>query len=744
MKTTIRTKGEMYTTRRSLFSMVFIAGICMFTSCSDNELDGHVTESAKIDAGNVIINNDVAELAKQVQLYKGKKDAADARAAIKSFTHSFTMPEQPVIPAEAVDVTSEEFQDWKPKGNAFVLKAGKQKSLDVNLNNAEWFVEGEMTLRSHWGKGKIYILPGGKLIFQPQTLSDVEIYNYRGTFEPVGNTKLTVNGNAAYMTVGDFVTDKELSIGGKLYAGGDFSALSLTANNESKIYVGGDAMLDSHSEVTNNTSMYVNGKLTAPSFELNSSAAVTVDCKAVFSEKLYVTNNATFEVLDGGYAESPNTELTSQGHLLVGSKGCLDLGNLKLTNTNDGSTIEATGEEYAVVKAAVISVNNNDLRKMFTGYMGLHFDTMNADGTLNDIEFQANVKINEADDTYIPATGCSPGFGTAPSEPGQKDIIIDHIANVENPDPDHTHDISATCVQMVDNKAYVSFHRQGAGYSGCAEVISFDTPETLSLVSYMRSVEKRDFNHLIVDDGKLYLTGGENKGAFLACIPLTEGVFQSGDADRLNIVRLPGSDANCVVRNGNYYQVATTTGFHTLNISDYSTLVSKTTPGSAKFIHLNGDKLLTLNLADRNSGQSAAVVNIYNPSDYSFTTPLSTISEGIISPVDGKNVSHADGNHVYACLGENGFVRYTNGAANGTFKIDGSKSAVNGMDFDDRFIYIAYGSEGLYVLDKETLEVVASYTYSGGKSANYVKVVNGYIYVAYGRNGLQVFKLTEK
>ena len=48
------------------------------------------------------------------------------------------------------------------------------------------------------------------------------------------------------------------------------------------------------------------------------------------------------------------------------------------------------------------------------------------------------------------------------------------------------------------------------------------------------------------------------------------------------------------------------------------------------------------------------------------------------------------------------------------------------------------------MLDKETLDVVACYTHSGGKSANYVKVDGGYIYVAYGRNGLQVFKLTTK
>lgn len=741
---TIRMKSNFST--QKMISMAFLAGVCMFASCSDNELDEHATEPAKIDVGNVIVNNNAEELSDLVQLYKS------SHAATRALTQAVTMPEQPAIPTDAVDVTSNGFQYWKPNGQSFVLKAGQKKSLELNLNNAEWFVEGEMTLKNCWNAGKIYVLPGAKLTFamQTQTLNDIEIYNYNGTVEwdIKENKTLTVNANSAYMTTGDLTLDKnDLSIAGKLYVGGNFSAPSLNANNGAQVFVGGNATLEDKSEVTNQAAMYVNGKLSSASkFELNSSSSVTVACSAEFKDHFYVTNSSVFEVLNGGYLNSMKmTTLDSHSRLLVGSKGYLSLSKLHIPNSPTVSVV-AIGSEYAVVEAESIHVNHNDLRKTFQGLIGLHYGKLLGSGSQESIEFLSTVKVNGDDNTYIPAGGCNPGFGTPPSEPEpeQHEIIIDHIANVENPDPDHTHDISATCVQMAGNNAYVSFHRQGADYSGCVEVIRFDTPETFSLVSYMRSVDKRDFNHLIVDENKVYLTGGENKGAFLAYIPLSDGIFQSGDANQLSVVRLPGSDANCVVRNGGYYQVATTAGFHTLNASDYSTLQSKETPGSAKFIHLNGDKLLTLNLADRNSEQSAAVVNIYHPSDHLFSTPQSTISEGIISPVDGKNVSRVDGNHVYACLGGNGFVRYTDGAVNGTFKIDDTRAAVNGMDFDDRFIYIAYGSEGLYILNKETLGVVASYTYSGGKSANYVKAVNGYIYVAYGRNGLQVFRLIEK
>lgn len=735
MKTskTVKRKGIV---TEGLFVALLFAGIGFLASCSDKETIGNETQSAEIETGKVIINNDAEELSKRVTLYKGGSAAANTRAV----ADIPTMPKQPEIPADAVDITSNGFQSWAPVGTAFVLKAGNTKELNVSLNNAEWYVEGELTITGHWNQGKIYIMPGGKLIYNPATLNSIEIYNYEGTFAPT-NESLTINGNSAYMTTGDFTLNGELSVAGSLYVGGNLNLSVLDANGGSQSYVGGDITLSTSGAITNKASMYASGKLTAPSFEVNSGGKVTAACSVEVTELFYLTNNSIFELPGGGSVKSPETKLDSSGRLLVGSQGFLDLGNLTIYNAPTTS-IEATGSEYAVVKATTISVNSNDLRNTFTGKMGLHYTELKGDGSQNKIEFQSQILINDADNTYIPATNCNPGSGTKPTEPEKTTIVIDHIAEVKS--PDHDHDISATCVQMVGNKAYVSYHQQGTSYSGCAEVINFDN-ETLSLVSFMRSVESRDFNHLIVDNGKIYLTGGENKGAFMAYIPVdSNGLFDKGNADDLEVVRLPGSDANCVVRNGSYYLVATTAGLQTLNASDYSSVGSKETPGSAKFIHLNGDKMLTLNLSTRGSEQSGAEVNIYNSSDYLFANPQNTIEESIITPVNGKNVSRVDGSNVYVCLGGNGFVRYTNGSANGSFKLDDTESAVNGMDFDDNYIYIAYGSEGLYVLDKNTLEEVASYTHSGGKSANYVKVDKGYIFVAYGRNGLQVFKLVEK
>lgn len=119
------------------------------------------------------------------------------------------------------------------------------------------------------------------------------------------------------------------------------------------------------------------------------------------------------------------------------------------------------------------------------------------------------------------------------------------------------------------------------------------------------------------------------------------------------------------------------------------------------------------------------------------------MTDAVITPANGKNVCLSDGENIYVALGGNGLRCYTGGAANGEFRLNG-KARVNGLDYDDTYIYVAYGEKGLRILDKQTLKEVASYTHSGGKSANFVKVVDGYIFVAYGLNGLQVFRLTER
>ena len=131
---------------------------------------------------------------------------------------------------------------------------------------------------------------------------------------------------------------------------------------------------------------------------------------------------------------------------------------------------------------------------------------------------------------------------------------------------------------------------------------------------------------------------------------------------------------------------------------------------------------------------------------------------GSIYPTDGKNVCIADDEFIYICKGQNGFDIY-NYSGN---RIGGSKKSANGVDVDEKYIYLATG-DGLAILDRN-----ATYTDANGdtynrtikkfnyrargatsvtnetdikQSANFVKKgPDGRIYVAYGMYGLQIYE----
>lgn len=715
---------------------------CMgiLSACTEDET---FPDTGNIETEKIEVNNDVTELNKRVSLYS-RGTAVEGQERI--------LPEPDVDLNKATDMMDEKFQAWAPEGEFFVLKQGQEKTISsLNLSGKDnapegkgFYIQGTLTLDGFYGKGKIFVLNGGKLILpQNKPLDNIQIYQYQGGIIEQRDDNMTINENSIVTVDGDFEVKEHLQLAGQLIVYSTLNVGKIEGLSGGELYAE-DMNIEQESTV-DGSNFYINNRLTAKKLKVTSKAIVTVGCSAIFDTELYITNTATFNALS--YLESPKTTIDSQAQINVNGNGLLKLGNFTNHNANTAA-VNVMGETYAVVDAERIHANATDLTKAFTGFMGLHYRDIQTSNDGNPVKFQSQVLVNDDDDTYIPETGCHPAYGTdpdAPTEPEENSkIVIEHIGSIES--PDHEHNISATCVQMVGNNVYVSYHQQGTGYSGCAEVFTFDTPETFQLRSFVRSEVNRDFNHLLIDNNTLYLVGGEQKkGAFLASIPLTNGIFNSGNADELSLVRITNDnkeaddDANCIIRNGNNYQVASNMGFRTLDAETMEITHRKNTNGSGKFIHMNGDKFATLNLTQRGVEESGAEINVFNASDYSFDSPVVTISESTITPIDGKNVCMTDGENIYVCCGKNGLKRYTNGTLNGEFKRDGD-ALVNGMTFDENYIYVAYGNRGLWVLDKNTLEKVAHYTHGAG-SANYVTVANGYIYVAYGTNGLEVFRL---
>jgi hypothetical protein len=255
-------------------------------------------------------------------------------------------------------------------------------------------------------------------------------------------------------------------------------------------------------------------------------------------------------------------------------------------------------------------------------------------------------------------------------------------------------------------------------------------------------------------------TTNKKVGAALSEIALTsDGKFPAMEQYEEIRVNLTGYSANCVERIGD--ELVTISGYsnggiNKFGINDVSNQEKKfinqeTDNFQGKYIHYNANngKVVTLNNTEK------GIVTIYDASMNAETS----FEVGALNPVNGKNVCISDNEYIYVCKGQNGFVIYD---YNGN-KVGGSKKSANGVDVDDKYIYLAAG-DGLAVLDKNATYVdkdgntynrtIKKFHYTGKgatsvtdettikQSANFVKKgPDGRIYVAYGMYGLQIYEL---
>jgi hypothetical protein len=250
-------------------------------------------------------------------------------------------------------------------------------------------------------------------------------------------------------------------------------------------------------------------------------------------------------------------------------------------------------------------------------------------------------------------------------------------------------------------------------------------------------------------------------GAALSEIALTaDGKFPALEQFEEVRVNLTGNSANCVERIGN--ELVTISGYSNGGINKFAlddvsnqekhfiNEASEEFQGKYVYYNKSNGKVVTLNNTDK------GIVTIYNSS----MQPETSFEVGSIYPTDGKNVCICDNDYIYVCKGNNGFGVYDYSGK----QVGGTKKSANGVDVDDKFIYLAAG-DGLVILDKNKTYVDAQdgnmynrtikkfhYTGKGAtsvtdettvkQSANFVKKgPDGRIYVAYGMYGLQIYDL---
>lgn len=361
---------------------------------------------------------------------------------------------------------------------------------------------------------------------------------------------------------------------------------------------------------------------------------------------------------------------------------------------------------------------------------------------------------------------------------------LDLISSVE---PEHTHNISATGIMPLNGYLYMSYHtnqnqKDNAEFShgGCIEVMSPVKDDKAELKQYIYdSARDLDFNHILAtklnsDEYKIFLPGSSNKkGAMLAYMDIRkdhmladesmEITSKEGDEvtikQPLNFIQLKpatgdykGYDENCVVYNDNtnHLIVATTEGYTVYDATTMNEVETYSKPGKAKHLAIGNGKIVGLYLNERNKDTKIglpATIEIINEKTEDFNDTKTFDTNVKIEPNDGKNVIAVKDNKIYACLSSAGLYVYDmNGNEQWHYQMPSPKNKegkwkalCNGCFVDNKYVYLAYGSYGIVVIDKNTHKVIAHRALEN--SANYITVHDGYIYVAYGRSRMQVFKL---
>lgn len=570
----------------------------------------------------------------------------------------------------------------------------------------------------------------------------------------------------------------------KMNVDGKITAKRLELTNGSILYSGCGAVINEEVYLSDNTALHAK-YLKCSKFTQNSGA------KLILSDQSYVNcsgefasynNDTSYSILEGDGAKAvikadkfffnngtPETDDSGEKYFLV---------DMFSTSGSNNPQIVADGSFY--VNGEKVNVKFRNANMFVTNGVTKNEVVINPTTDCgNPGWINPNPKPSpepEPEPTSTPTPKPEP---TPNPKPG-----LDLISSVE---PEHTHKISATGIMPLNGYLYMSYHtnqnqKDNAEFShgGCIEVMAPVKNDKAELVQYIYDTARDlDFNHILAtklksEERKIFLPGSSNKkGAMLAYMDVRDDhkladesmEITSKDGEEvtikqpLNYVQLKqalekyrGYDENCVVYNDNtnHLIVATTEGYTVYDATTMNEVETYSKPGKAKHLAIGNGKIVGLYLNERNENTKIglpAKIEIINEKTEDFNDTKAFDTKVKIEPNDGKNVIAIKDNLIYACLSSAGLYVYDmDGNEQWHYQMptpknqEGKwKALCNGCFVDDNYVYLAYGSYGIVVIDKNTHKVIAHRALEN--SANYITVYDGYIYVAYGRSRMQVFKL---
>ena len=796
----------------------------LLASCSDSGTPGEDSIIDPVGKATTIVGSNVTaeyadQLASRVRNYKG------AYATTSTKTRALATradAAEPTVPAGTPNLSSIEKEKWNShSGKTYVVPAGETLKADgYNIEGMTIYVKGTLEYSSAYGSGaSINVLSGGKLIARNsnEVFSDTKVSNW-GKVEFPANQKEYLIKNTFYQNAGDLnVKGHDLNIqGGKtslFFVKNSLIADNVTMSGDAQLYVTDNATLTGKFEMSNQSQAWVNNIMTTTSVKIQNTTMLHSGCALKVDGDVYATNGTNLYIM---FLKAKYYKQDSGAILHLQDQSMVDIeGKYVNLNQNQGYADLPDKDGVAVIKADAFYYNapgkqgdwnpggakTVDCSIFSTSGDNAHiildtnviYGSEGATTPITDenttIVWNNNANIlfkddSEAKNYVIKKTECNPNGYNADKEPA-KEPTLDLISSI---DYNHDHDISATCVQELNGRLYMSYHTRDKKHGGCIEVFSPIQNNKVTLEQYLCDDQKDlDFNHLLavkLNSGKrmVYLPGSSNKkGAMLAYLPIqdnnlladqSKSITTTIDGKDTVIYEKPlqfiqmnpataeykkkGYDENCVVYNDetNHLIVATTKGYLVYNADTYNELDKINKPGKVKHIAIGNGKIVTVYLNREATNETEAIpatVEIFDQKAEDLSNPINSFAISTIEPNNGKNVVRVDDNKIYVCRGAAGMYVYdmegnelwhyqmptptiTEGVNAGKYK-----GHANGCYVGKKYVYIAYGGFGLVVLDKETHKVVAHRDLV--HSANYVIEYKGYIYVAYGQNRLQVFQL---
>lgn len=774
----------------------------VFASCSDSNSDptGPTpnVELAETITAN-LTNSSAAELAARVSNYKNT--TANARKFFFSRatqTRAFASADKVAIPAvpkdarqltgEAEDLTAGktylitskktlDMSGYKVAGTTIFVKGSSKLIFDSSIAGCTIYVDGGATLE-YKGKGALeipadatIINDGGSIIAENDITVAGKLYaKYTNEKGGIGSINAyDKNDKKAIITPKHNITFKN---GSEAYIGGSIRAVELNIEEGATVNV--------TKHIMNATTVNVNGALQFGGFLRTET--LNVKGEMIASENSAIKASKVFNAEAGSRITADYINVTNKANdatlnlkgdckININNKSDICTDNIVTDNKSAGQITLNDDNAIAVIKAKKFTNNgDNQIQALATSGNNATFllqftecyTGATKENTFEDLDIAASYldydKATDGKGVKEKADGAdykAYGYEWA----GDPATIIaapklDLVAEDKTPN----NGMSATCIQPGTNdKFYVAYHTNGKASNGAIEAISLANNKLTIDQSVKSDNATNDYNHILVDGNTLWVAGSQsgNKshadevtgvGPFMGQISLNgDGTF----ANQIQISAIDKKttklDANCVANFKSNHIVATTKGFTIFNAK-----MNKWNEGSTegKYLVAANGKLYALTVD--------GTLTAYN--DNEMQDVAATYNVGAISPKGNKAVIAVDEakGEIYVCKGENGISKI---AADGTVsqffdcptmkapvhadKQGDVKGCANGVYVTANNVFVACGSYGLVVLDKNGKEVCHRKAYNG-KSANFVTVDdNNNIFVAYGQSRVQVFKLTD-